>query len=498
MQDPIFSYLQQFRSHLISCLTKEAAEWTQQERQALGPLLSSFLRKWVYSALFQDSALAPINLIQYPTPGLEMRLSLHGSYGEDGFSLMLTPVADTLQSHHFLRDLWALGEVFYPDGSYDPSGWFPLLAPSSLRDTLFTDDPFYYRYLCEIAIGLGLLKKLPGIHAAKWQFSPQAPFWSLSPLQQLQSITEEAFRLAVRHIAAMLQAPSLPLDTEDIRQFCTQEFQTDALFRQAYHHLGYDYDHLNDMAQREDLSPEDEALVSTAYTMGVAFDAWIFTPLGHYLSLIRPLYVTPFSMEEELDWIRPTLLTGCTMEHEFFSPPHDIFLTSLGEAVLGPGTNKTPLRQNYLPLPPEDVDALLAARAMTYAPTPKAQPTFVLSVCFSDDPQCWKWVEAPCDGTLEAFYQAPLSYFGLEPGPHQFYLASHTSPAHLHPLANQWAYHMDAFNWEDYDLAIRLTVLNNEMLRVSLKERRVYQKHGPLPRLLRQSHPFPRFPLDLH
>ena len=108
MQDPIFSYLQQFRSHLISCLTKEAAEWTQQERQALGPLLSSFLRKWVYSALFQDSALAPINLIQYPTPGLEMRLSLHGSYGEDGFSLMLTPVADTLQSHHFLRDLWAL------------------------------------------------------------------------------------------------------------------------------------------------------------------------------------------------------------------------------------------------------------------------------------------------------------------------------------------------------------------------------------------------------
>ncbi len=491
MQNQLFDQIQLFTNHLHQRLRAETADFSMEEKQALGPLCSTLLRKWLYSTLFQESALSPVNLIQYPGTQCEMRLSLHGNFHpETGFVLRLMPVADTIHSHHFLRDLQLVCQSFLPVGSWPKETLFPLVAPASIIKKLYTDDPYYYQYLLLMAQRLGLIQKMPGICSDKWQMQENCcrQFFSLPPLDGLKAIVAQSLSLAATEIETTLQAPSRPLAPEEIRAFLSQSFLTDDLFSTAYKNLGFDFAQLNEMAQEEHLPPEDEALLSTAYTMGMVFDKWIFTPLGHYLSLLRPLYVLPHNMAEEVDWMRPTLLTGCDMSHEFFSPCNYFSLTFLGEAVLE-ASQQTPFPEAFPPLPLGDLQALLAARSMAFTPPPKARLAYVLTVQYANDPQCWKWVEAFEDTPLEELYQSLLSYFGLEGGLHQFFLLPKTgsSPAASHPLSARWSYRLKELHLEENELLLHFPHLKECRLKISLQLMRNIAKKDSQPRLLRQS-----------
>ena len=491
MQNQLFEQLQLFTRHLNQRLRAATADFSLEEKEALGPLCGTLLKKWVYSTLFQESALSPTNLIQYPGVGCEIRLALHGSLQADtGFLLRMMPVADSTSSHHCLRDLQLVCQNFLPVGRWPKTALFPLLAPKEIRSKLYTDDPYYYQYLLLMAERLHLIRKMPGICSDKYQQNEAAcqDFFALPVLTALERLVEETLSVAVVEIETTLQAPARPLSVEDIRSFLSHSYMTDDLFSTAYGNLGFDFAELNEMAQEEHLPPEDEALLSTAYTMGMVFDKWIFTPLGHYLSLLRPLYVLPYGMTEEIDWVRPTLLTGCDMSHEFFSPCNYFSLTSLGEAVLHT-VQESPLPSDFPPLSLRDLEALLAARAMAFTPPPKVRTAYVLTVQYANDPLCWKWVEAFEDTPLEELYQSLLSYFGLEGGLHQFFLLpkTHASTTASHPLSQRWTYRLKELHLEENELLLHFPHLQDCRLKISLQLMRQIAKKETQPRLLRQS-----------
>jgi len=97
----------------------------------------------------------------------------------------------------------------------------------------------------------------------------------------------------------------------------------------------------------EGMSPEhfgfDMELLSGTFVMGIVLDRFFFTPFGHFLRIIRPMYALPFALNEEVtDYI-----DVCTDPEEsfvaLFAPCSSYTLTDFGLKIL----NITPNDENY-------------------------------------------------------------------------------------------------------------------------------------------------------
>ena len=248
------------------------------ELETLVKICPSLFRKWLFSALIEDTPLTPANIF-LNLSGRAESFSVKTSLDKSGFVCTLCTAEDTLENSVFLSDLKALclrctpvGEYdfFSSETAYDFCGKFPELK---------LQDGYYVSYLAIIAQRLGLIAKMPAINTVKYQTGQYCTeFFSMSAKKQHDIILKEAISIFIEKTALQMQAPLTAADIPHIISILTESCITDSIFEYIYSSMGFDFEKIADIGQNPVLSEEDEALVSSVL-YGPAFTCLFLTLL---------------------------------------------------------------------------------------------------------------------------------------------------------------------------------------------------------------------------
>jgi hypothetical protein len=210
--------------------------------------------------------------------------------------------------------------------------------------------------------------------------------------------------------------------------------ETDDIFARVFDVMGYDIEELLDITNMpipDGMSPEhlgfDMELLSGTFIMGIVLDRFFFTPFGHFLRIIRPMYALPFAFTEEVvDYVNV-----CDEPDEafvaFFAPCSSYTLTDLGLKAL----NIKPTEDNYFDaseLQFENMkDAIFVDEytlrtfvdmAQHLSPLalagglPNAVHTFRIRL--ESDTSVWMHLQVPDNFTLADLYEEAVQYFNLK------------------------------------------------------------------------------------
>lgn len=400
--------------------------FTKTEQYRLLVLSPTFFKKWCYSAFFEDTVLSPANILNSYLNKNENEVA-YFSYkvnqsgrGNNKYTYQIS--VDSVACHSFIENLIALTEYCFPVATFEEDGLFPFIIPNALAEKLTTTDGFYFEYLMLMAQHLNLIKVMPSINTCKFQKNEAHcdMFFSKSNTEILTLLTDEVFEIFNQKFTEILQVPYRVVNSSIMRSFLKESITTDDIYDKIYSALGFDFDKMLKMVEIPALSPENEMLMSSAYFMGTVLDKWFFSPLGDYLKLITPLYSVPYDFMNELDYVRPVLLTSCDVSADVFSPCNYFSLTPIGEEILG-YENSNPRFQN-ISQDFSEQQIQLFLRSMLdinginitdYTMQNNNLEIYTIKIKYADAPLLWKTIQVPVDYTIPKLYNLIATYFGF-------------------------------------------------------------------------------------
>lgn len=400
--------------------------FTKTEQHRLLVLSPTFFKKWCYSAFFEDTVLSPANILNSYLNKNENEVA-YFSYkfnpsgrGNNKFTYQIS--VDSVDCHSFIKNLIALTEYCFPVATFEEDGLFPFTIPNALAEKLTTADAFYFEYLILMAQRLNLITAMPSINTCKFQKNKAHcdSFFSKNSKQILTLLTDEVFEIFNLKFIDVLQLPNRVVNSSIMRSFLKESITIDDIYDKIYSALGFDFDKMLKMAEIPVLSPENEMLMSSAYLMGTVLDKWFFSPLGDYLKLVTPLYSAPYDFMNELDYVRPILLTGCDVSADVFSPCNYFSLTPIGEDVLG-YENPNPRFQNIsqdfseqqIQLFLRSMLEINGVNVTDCIMQNKNREIYTIKVKYTDAQQLWKTIQVPEDYTIPKLYNLISTYFGF-------------------------------------------------------------------------------------
>ena len=327
------------------------ADYTNARRQIKGAgkaelyaYAPDIYRKWYYSALVEDTVLSPANLTEW----------LNRAYGYppmtyDNLCPALTNAGRrihyhyarhtyTLQNHPITGDLKAMADMGCPLLTLGEDGRLTGEARQALLPMLSIKDHDYGDYLLSISLEIGLMERAPAIHMKALRTATKAAaFFKLNPRQQLNRIFEGAVSLLLSCLHAMLPGEVYTRDT--VIGLIKNPLATDDIFERLYSMQGMDLGQLWGEAGDTDadhISDEVQDYISMSiYYLGVGLDRYFFTPMGHYLRFIRPLYVAPVPVAEDVAILYNALREVNSRDsaaEQLYTPCTHYTLTTLGAA----------------------------------------------------------------------------------------------------------------------------------------------------------------------
>ncbi|MEA5084858.1 MAG: hypothetical protein VB018_12035 [Lachnospiraceae bacterium] len=400
--------------------------FTQTEQRRLLALSPTFFKKWCFSAFFEDTVLSPVNILNSYFDKRKNEVA-YFSYkvnplgrGNNKYTYQIS--IDSVDRHSFIKNLFALTEYCFPVATFEEGGVFPLIIPKALSEKLTSTDGFYFEYLLLMAQRFNLLTAMPSINTCKFQKNEEQcnVFFTQTNTQILTLLTDEVFEIFNQKFADMLQIPYQVVNSSIMRSFLKDSITTDDIYDKVYSALGFDFDKMLKMAEIPVLSNENEMLMSSAYFMGTVLDKWFFSPLGDYLKLITPLYSVPYDFMNELDYVRPILLTGCDVSADVFSPCNYFSLTPIGEEILG-WENSNPRFQNISQdFSQHKIQLFLSSIFDTNGINitdcivqNNIREIYTIKVKYADAPQLWKTIQVPLDYPISKLYNLIATYFGF-------------------------------------------------------------------------------------
>jgi hypothetical protein len=179
------------------------------------------------------------------------------------------------------------------------------------------------------------------------------------------------------------------------------------------------------------MSPEhlgfDMELLSGTFVMGIVLDRFFFTPFGHFLRVIRPMYALPFAFSEEIvDYVNV-----CEDPDEafvaFFAPCSSYTLTALGLKIL----NIKPNADNYFDAKELNFETMKdtifvdEAHLQTFVEmaqhfTPLAlsgglpSAVYTFRVRLESDTSVWMHMHVPDNFSLADLYEEIVPFFDLK------------------------------------------------------------------------------------
>jgi len=307
------------------------------------PFLQTIYRRWFYSALIENTPLSPANLVEsiclhhneaattYPIARQKGKTKFTGINVE-----LLTY---SLQSHPIVADLGLLLEYCTPHIDLAEEDVFTAADVLKLGAMLSLNDPNYAAYLLETALWMKLIVKIPSIGVNRFRPAKDAAKRLSAPVKDLfHDIVETTIAMSAKGLQSLVMLPETIFSQSFIRTLLNAPMDTDDIFQRVYEVLGYDMEDLMDitmsMEEDEDMDMDIDILAGTFMT-GVLLDKFFFTPFGHFLKLIRPLYVLPFELPNEIiDYVNVSDDPEEVMI-AFFAPCSNYTLTDLGIEYFG-------------------------------------------------------------------------------------------------------------------------------------------------------------------
>ena len=443
------------------------------DKCSLLEFMPAIYRRWYFSALVEDSSLSPANIVYalnkaynmpvLATPRLSFKPGKSDKPGQKGdknpvFELTLFPA----EEHPFIKDLQLFLKHFEDIG---PA--FDLSALGAGPEGLNLKDPEYIGFLCDIAISLRLVKKMPSVNTvvgmvnSTWQ-----SFFKQSPLIILEKAASAVIDMCTEALGEVL-----PLNStfrQKMSSYLKNPKSVDEIFGDMFTDSGIDIlkmfdeldsglgiyedmlqdslfdepDNLDDLLDMEkaikgkDFSTMHADIMTGAFFLGISLDKFFLTPLSYYLRLIQPLYILPYDPAEELKGLYDLLKGDRGVDPDHFAEeisfvlyaPCTLFaLTCLGETVSGTAAKNA--SSVFLPPDVPIAQLILSLKDLAFNLPPPEIHSMMLKLSLKGQKGLWQNAEINRNTSLDSLHRFICIAFGLDPEVnYSFYLGGSENP----------------------------------------------------------------------
>ena len=430
MNNSPLPYIQTLNTIFEDALSEAYRITDSKKRMGILPYLQAIYRRWYYSAIIEDSFLTPANITESICRHYSQPASTYPVVHRRGKSkftgLDITLMEYSLDNHPIIADMALLFEYCTPYIDLSENEAFSPAQAIEIGAKLSLNDPHYGAYLLEVALRMKFIKKMPSVGVHRYRLTDNAvkKLEMSFPRELLYEIVDTTISIAAKALQSLVMLPEILFTPSFIRSLLTVPMETDDIFSRIYDVLGYDLEDLVDIvgsAHDDDDEPDDldmDLLIGT-FMAGVLLDKFFFTPFGHFLKLIRPLYVLPFEIEGEIaEYI--------TISHDpeesiiaFFAPCSSYTLTDMGLELFE--VQKT--EENYVDVTKvvpfdsmkdsvfssKEALGLFAAVAKHLGPmhsreAPPPKEVYTFRARLQSDTAIWAHIQMPPDTTLDDLY----------------------------------------------------------------------------------------------
>ena len=402
------------------------------KRRGILPYLQSVYRRWYYSTLVEDVPLSPANLtesisVHYGQAAATYPVAYARSKSKfTGVDMKLVEYSP--DNHPMVDDMRLLVDYCTPHIDMGPDAFKPAQA-LELGERVSLNDPLYAAFLLEICFEMKLITKVPSVGVSRYKPAARAVKALAAPCRDiLADIVDAAITIASRGLQNLVMLPDSLFTPAFVRSLLHEPMFTDDIFAKVYDALGYDMDDMLDLTMDEDgLDSMDVDLLAGTFMTGVLLDKFFFTPFGHFMKLIRPLYILPFEFGAEI--VEFINVSDDPQENTiaFFAPCSSYTLTDLGLECLD--VDKTD--DNYMDAakaaPFEQMkDTIFSSRealsifaeiAKHLSPMHIEDPpeeVYTFRVRLESDTTIWAHLQMPSDADLHDMYEEIADCMGLK------------------------------------------------------------------------------------
>jgi len=404
------------------------------KRRSVLPYLQSIYRRWYYSTLIEDAPLSPANLVEsicayYNQPAATYTVA-HARNKSKLMGIDMRLIEYSLDNHPMVDDMRLLMDYCTPYIDLQAGDTFTTTQALEMGELVSMNDPLYAAFLLEVSLEMRLVVKVPSVGINRFKPAVQAKEVMAAPCRDIFSrIIETAITIASKGLQNLVMLPDSLFSSAIIRSLLEKPMFTDDIFAKVYETLGYDMDEVMDFTADDNSSLEDldVDLLAGTFMTGVLLDKYFFTPFGHFMKLIRPLYILPFDFGSEVtDYIN---VSDDPEEGTiaFFAPCSSYTLTDLGLECL----NIAKTEDNYLDtkkaIPFEQMKdtlfgspealAIFAEIARHLSPLRIDEPpedVYTFRVRLQNDTSIWVHVQMPSDASLHDMYTEIADCLGLK------------------------------------------------------------------------------------
>jgi len=416
-------------------------ESNPRKRRSTLPYLQAIYRRWYYSTIVENAPLSPANIFEaichhYNQPAATYPVAIQrGKTKLTGINMEV--IEYSLDNHPIVKDLALAIEYCSPHIDLAENDVFVPAQALELGEKLSLHDPHYAAFLLEISLRMKLLVKVPSVGVSRFRpASNTTEILKTTPKKDIfRDIVEITIAVAAKGLQNLVMLPEALFSPAFIRSLLTNPMETDDIFTRIYEVLGYDLEDLEDLVGitmdlgSDELDSMDVDLLAGTFMTGVFLDKFFFTPFGHFMKLIRPLYVIPFEFEGEIaDYV------DVSDDPEegiiaFFAPCSNYTLTDLGLEYFQVAKTE----ENYLDVTKvvpfdqmkdtvfsskEALDVFvqvarhLGPLRLQDGPLPEEIYTF--RVRMERDKSIWVHLQMPEDATLQHMYTEITEYMELK------------------------------------------------------------------------------------
>ena len=315
-------------------------EANPKKRRGALSFIQAIYRRWYYSTMIENTPLSPANIFEsicrhYDKPPATYPVAhKRGKAKLAGIDIQLLEYS--LDKHPIVSDMRLLIKNCTPhvDLLLEADA-FSAAQALDFGEKLSLNDPHYAAFLLEVSLWMKLLVKVPSVGVNR--FKPASNIdetLSTSDKILFRDIVDITIAMAAKGLQNLVMLPESLFSQAFVSSLLTAPMDTDDIFSRIYDSLGYDLDDILDMTMDMDLNEEPDSMdvdmLAGTFMTGVFLDKFFFTPFGHFMKLIRPLYVLPFEFEDEIaDYVQ---VSNDPEEGiiAFFAPCSSYTLTDLG------------------------------------------------------------------------------------------------------------------------------------------------------------------------
>lgn len=381
------------------------------QKEKLLRLAPTIFNKWYYTVLLEGTSLSPAHILEYNTEenttikGISLFIDLNN----DGLSKYQFQTNDySLESHPIINDLKQLVEYCIPDMEVEENDFFSIKQIDCIAKQCSSTDIFYFHYLTAIAYQLKLLIPLSSIYSKKVQASfGYESFFSQTTEECLWEIFHATIDIAIEKTSFVFDFKKGTLSHEFFLSLIKDSHNLDEILIGLYQLQNIDFEKLWDIPEDKPLSPEEAAIFSSTFYLGILLEKWLFTPLSSYLKLFFPICLAPYDFKATLNTICTILLTENDTSVELFPPCTGYSINCLGkqffsEDILSPLEKEIPNLKELLPAVFKQIE--LREKNKTSKNEcidfPYSNITYLLKITICEQEEYWKIIEVEEDASL--------------------------------------------------------------------------------------------------